>query len=416
MNRNNSDTTNELDKLNKRIYLTFNYPGAVPGSKTLLTGIRGSSSNGSNGSNDSNGRNDSNNNNSSTLYITGFYEPPPGPTGLTGTKASKGPKGPTGITGPKGPKGPTGEKGPTNSTISFFYKGDITGRTGPCSDNSWNILNYPSAPNRTVKATNLYGPQILNCGAVRAVGNYTTVETGSRTIGCLYEGLLDNAKANSKADRRRWISLNPTEDTINTIAHSVDGNLVVGNYDTILTRTGAPSLSKAFIYDIRSQAYHEIVKPNSRSVTAYGIWHNTNENSLYTICGGFSNKGDLPDVGTAYLVDWDNRKKQLSNWREYRYKHSVEAIETHFNGITSDGRGGYNLTGDAVTLSDGPIAFSFNSTEDLWEQIQYPGGVNGVNKSESTITSGNSIHKSTIIGVYLVEGDPTINGYISPIV
>ena len=106
-----------MGKHRERIYLTFNYPGAVPGSKTLLTGIR---------------------NDKEILYITGFYEPP---TTLS------------------------------SQTVSFLYKGDITGKTGPCSDNNYNILNYPSGTGTTVIATNLYGPDILKYWPIKNKNN-----------------------------------------------------------------------------------------------------------------------------------------------------------------------------------------------------------------------------------------------------
>src|SRR5688572_1378545 len=117
-----------MTESNDRIYLKFNYPEAVSGSKTLLTGIRRKGK---------------------VLYITGFYEPP------------------------------------NSETISFFYKGDLSGSVNPCSENSWNILNYPKST-----ATNLYGPLVLDCDNIRAVGNYTTKGV-SGPIGCMYEGELN---------------------------------------------------------------------------------------------------------------------------------------------------------------------------------------------------------------------------------
>lgn len=335
-----------------RIYLTFNYPGALPGGKTLLTGIR---------------------NEGKTLYITGFYQPP---------------------------------ENSGQSVVSFLYKGNTTGKTGPCSENSWNVLNYPSARGRTVKATNLYGPQVLTHNYVRAVGNYTTVELGKKTIACLYEGPLNGSG--------KWITLTPSKDTSNAIAHSVHGNLVVGNYEIEL-------FGKAFIYDIESEQYYEVVKPGAKSITAYGIWHNGDQS--YTICGGFSDLGFDAGVGMAYLVDWDNHTHKLSNWREYQYQQGKkQAIVTHFDGITSDGNGGYNLTGDAVVLRQGPIAFFYtvndeveyvwaedsqtDSQSESWERIQYPGSVS---------TSGNSVSKKIVIGVYSDsnEENASVNGYIS---
>lgn len=341
-----------------RIYLTFNYPNAVSGSKTLLTGIRGEDD-------------------GEILYITGFYEPPSG------------------------------------KTISFLYKGDITGVTGPCSDNSWNLLNYPSSPGVTVNATNLYSPFVVDdCpNIVRVVGNYTTVEAGTQTFGCMYEGPLDGSG--------RWITLKPTLDTINVIAHSTHGDLVVGNYTT------GVGFGRAFIYDVNTHKYHDIIKPEAKSITAYGIWNNGCNS--YTICGGFSNltpgagiKDSAVDrtefdlvagVDAGYLVDWNNKTHKLSNWREYRYNNQKAAI-THFDGITSDERGGYNLTGDATVLPQGNIAFFANvNRHDVakWEQIQFP---------ESVATSGNSVYQNTVIGVYTDSDSvgPAVNGYISLVI
>ena len=322
--------------MTERIYLKFNYPGATPGSKTLLTGIR------------SHGE---------TLYITGFYE--------------------------------------DFETISFLYRGDVSGNiNSPCSHNSYNILDYPSAPGRTVESTNLYGPDILKSG-VRVVGNYTTVEAGTSTIGCMYEGPLNG--------EGKWITLTPSDDTLNTIAHSTMGNLVVGNYDTLLVQ------GKAFIYDVKKQTYHEIVKPYAVSITAYGIWHN--QGHCYTICGSYT---DINQIGVGYLVDWNNKTHEFSNWRDYNYPKSVI---THFDGITSDECGGYNLTGDSFLITGEQIGFfaqvhrhkNCKFSHSKWSEIKYPG---------STATSGNSVDKETVIGVYTDASDlaGAVNGYISVVI
>lgn len=354
-----------MNKHKDRIYLTFNYPGYVPGSKTLLTGIRG---------------------NGKTLYITGFYEPP------------------------------------ESRTISFLYKGDLRGTTGICSNNSWNKLDYPES-----KATNLYGPLILDCDNVRAVGNYTKEETDDKddkvistgnsgailgkesvTIGCMYEGKLDGSG--------KWTILTPTSDTINTIAHSTMGDLVVGNYDTILiqshgTRSDNPlslSQGKAFIYDVKTKKFYNIEKEGTKSITAYGIWHNGGNS--YTICGGLSYDNPDDKLDTGYLVDWNNKTHEFSNWRDYYYADDkIKSLVTHFDGITSDGNGGYNLTGDAITLSEGTIAFFVNINkfnDRIWQEIEFP---------ESMGTSGNSVYKDIVIGVYKDTDDDaaTVNGYIS---
>ena len=339
----------EQRNLRERIYLNFNYPGAVPGGKTLLTGIRGK------------------NNYTScrcvekVLYITGFYTPPD-----------------------------------DSKTISFLYVGDLTGNID-VPENQYYILNYPLS-----KATNLYGPYILKDGNVRIVGNYTTEEGGNRTFGCMYTGCPDRSFG-------KWLQLKPTLDTFNVIAHSTSGDLVVGNYDTVYDPLG-----KAFIYDVKKKVYHKIIKRTVKSITAYGVWHNSG--SSYTICGGYSKLLPLSqsdDLSYGYIVDWNNNTNTLSNWREYQYD-SASTI-THFDGITSDGCSGYNLTGDSIT-DDEEIAFFAHVerdrcghfTEADWSQVQYPG---------SEITSGNSVYEDIVIGVYTLPSDQdgTVNGYISMI-
>jgi hypothetical protein len=334
-----------IEQSSQRKYYTFNYPILVPGGKTLLTGIRGNSSN---------------------YYITGFY------------------------------KYPNNDQQP----VSFLYKGQLNG------NGTWNILNYPSIDGQTVTSTNLYGPNILADDFVRIVGNYT-INQESGAFGCIYEGLLDGYGI--------WITLNPPSEypVLNTIAHSNMGNFVVGNYDTTL------KLGKAFIYDVVTGVYYDIVKKGAISITAYGIWHNGGDS--YTICGGFSDIHS-GNIGAAYLVDWikapllNNSTYKFSGWREYTYGCLPKrSFVTHFNGITSDGCGGYNLTGDQLSSHDNTKAGFFANVKRKsngklaksakWESISYP---------RAFITSGNSVDKDIVIGVYKsTESGQDIDGFIS---
>lgn len=277
--------------------------------------------------------------------------------------------------------------------VPFVYKGPLLG------PGSWNILNYPSSPGVTVLATNLYGPNNGPGNTIQVVGNYTTQETGMSTIGCLYQGPLDGSGT--------WTTLIPPAHSqqstvINTIAHSTHGGIVVGNYDTQLDQ------GKAFIYDINSQVYSEIIKPNAKSITAYGVWHNGN--GIYTIAGGYSNLNIISGVDAGYLVDWNNHTKQLSNWRSFNFDNDpIKAIVTHFDGITSDRNGGYYLTGDWLGVTDGP-EFGFfahvKGNKATWSSVSF---------GPDQITSGNSVYRRAVIGVYTSPDDPlgTVNGYVS---
>jgi len=328
-----------------RSYQTFNYPNAEEGSKTLLTGIRAVE------------------NSKNKVYISGFYEPP--------TDSS-------------------------DPVISFVYKGC------PHGNGSFYSLDYPSEDGLTVVTTNLYGPNNgsnkynIHNNTLQVVGNYTTVESGSSTIGCLYEGQINGEGI--------WTTIIPSPLTsspiLNTICHSNMGGLVVGNYDTILIQ------GQAFIYDIKRRHYYNITKAGAKSITAYGIWYNAN--GTYTICGSYSNLDPVTGVTSGYLVDWDNKFKLLSNWREYSYGNNpVNAIVTHFDGITSDDKGGFYLTGDSVDIKQKSIAFFAhvnNKHEAKWSEIEYPNSIG---------TSGNTVLQTMVLGVYAIDGSETVNGYIS---
>jgi len=309
--------------MDNRIYVTFNYPGTQDGDQTPLTGVR---------------------NKKKELYISGFYHQSNQPA------------------------------------LGFIYKGEI----GQYWDKTrWHTLNVPTIPGRTVKGTNLYGPDILKHGNIRVVGSYNTEES-STMYGCLYEGDLNGSG--------QWSTLTPPK-AINTIAHSTMKGLVVGNY-MIEGDIGA----HAFIYDIKEQKYYNMNKKGATSITAYGIWYNGCDS--YTICGGYSTKG--PDSEIAYLVDWNNKTHKLHNWRKYNYDNT---LITHFEGITTDNKGGYNVVGEAKLVNGELIAFFANINKRVsWEIIKYP---------SSTSTSGNSVYENNVIGVYTTSPSTSVNGYIS---
>jgi hypothetical protein len=329
------------DRAHKRYYKTFNYPDFQTGDKTLLTGIRGVTD-------------------SEKVYISGFYVP--------SVQAD---------------------------TTSFVYKGCA------CGHGKFYDLNYPKVDD-VATITNLYGP---NNGAVEntinVVGNYT-IENVNGTFGCLYQGPLDNTGT--------WTTIVPTplspyDKIINTICHSNMGDLVVGNYDTLLIQ------GKAFIYDMITEKYYNIISADSISITAYGVWHNGGHS--YTICGGYTTN-TLTNV--AYIADWNNETHELSNWQIYQFDNDpVKASITHFDGITKGcGDGKYNLTGDYLKVNGTEeIAFfaKVKRNEDetfdpiaKWSVVAYP---------DEDVTSGNSVYKDVVIGVYSSVGDDSVNGYLS---
>jgi hypothetical protein len=304
-------------------YCTFNYPNSVPGSKTLLTGIRPICND--------------------NVYISGFYE--------------------------------------NVSITSFIYKGDV------CGNGTWHTLKFPNS-----EKTNLYGPNNGLLNNIEVVGDY--VKNGV-SYGCLYQGPLSGIG--------NWTTLKPTSDTLNTIAHSTMGGLVVGNYQTQLDQ------GKAFIYDIITKNYYFITYPDAISITAYGIWHNGGYS--YTICGGLQ-----LDKNSAYIVDWNNKTKELSNWTLYYYNNDSTSLITHFDGISGFPKNCYNesqysLTGDAVNLKGEHAFYAIVNRYNgnflpyaSWTELSFP---------NSLVTSGNSVDKNIVIGVY--DKDDSVNGYICTI-
>jgi hypothetical protein len=284
--------------------------------------------------------------------------------------------------------------GATNSGL--LYVGPIS-----TSGGTWHLLNYPSSAGVTVTSTSLYGPNNGNTsGTVQIVGNYTTAESAGSAIGLLYQGAVDGSGA--------WSTLLPpspdNSSVINTIAHSTMGGLVVGNYDTRLA-TG-----KAFIYDITNNSYINLVKPGAVSITAYGIWYNGG--TSYTIAGGYSD-ANARGITTGYLVDWDSATNTTSHWTSFNYLNEpANSIVSHFEGITTDGNGGYNLAAD-VALASGVAGAAFVNVPRnadgtfgtaSWTNIAYPG---------ANVISANTVYQNNILGVYVPQGSTSVYPYLA---
>ncbi|PIR19984.1 MAG: hypothetical protein COV45_08400 [Deltaproteobacteria bacterium CG11_big_fil_rev_8_21_14_0_20_47_16] len=280
----------------------------------------------------------------------------------------------------------------SGNKVGLLYTGPVSG-TG-----TWQTLNFPSSTGATVSGTELYGPNNgSTSGTVQIVGNYTTTENGSGALGLLYQGATDGSGTWSTLNPQ---SLEPHRSILNTIAHSTMGGFVVGNYDTDLI-TG-----KAFIYDIANDTYYAITKPGAVSITAYGIWYNGG--TSYTIAGGFSNTNS-GGISTAYVVDWDSSTHTTSNWTTYTYNNLASAI-THFEGITTDNNGGYNLVADWVIGNTLGAAFvniprtsngAFGTA--TWTSYAYPG---------ATITSANTIFLNNALGIFQT-GTGISYGYVA---
>lgn len=315
-----------------------------------------------------------------------------GSTFLTGVRGvSGGPSDQVFISGVYTPSGGGGTQG-------LMYQGSITSNTG-----AWYTLNYPGNGGETITSTALYGPDNLGAG-IRVVGSFKT-SAGPADIGVMYEGPVSGIGGT-------WTKLQ-VPGSINTIAHSNYGDLAVGNYDTQLNE------GRAFVYNVTTGTFSDLtfhgITPTSW--TAYGIWQN--QNGSYTIAGGFSLTPSVTGLDQGYIVDYDAATGLSSNFRAYNFGNSpVTSVVSHFDGITSDGHGGFNLTGDWIGVGEpeeGGLGFfahvgrnpDGSFTEAEWLSISYPGEGNGP-------TSGNTVYENYVLGIYVPDGGVQ-QGYVATV-
>ena len=284
----------------------------------------------------------------------------------------------------------------SGGTQGLLYKGPLGKNVG-----EWHLLNFPDTA-----STALYSVDDLGDGQVQAVGSYKTDATGGLDLGCFYQGDLDG--------NGTWIRLDPSElvadendQVLNVIAHSVHGGIVVGNFDTKIYS------GRAFIYNIATGKFLEIVYSDATSVTAYGIWHNGG--TSYTIVGGYSEIGDrdLPaGIAKGLVVDWDSDSEEFANWTSYEYDDQpVKSIFYHFSGIAPYGKDGYALSAWVVD----PAGSGFGARtivkrnkkgefkKGKFTRWTYPGSI---------LTTSDSVWQNWIIGVFNTKDDPTIHGYV----
>lgn len=278
-------------------------------------------------------------------------------------------------------------------TYGLLYEGPLAfnGVAG-----KWHKLVYTEEGVENVVNTSCYGPNNLDDGGVQIVGSYK-VSGDSSTKGFLYEGPVDGSG--------KWITISPNNgDTKMVFVHSVMGGYAVGNYDTEY-RNGF-----AFIYHIETGEFIDISVEGAYSTTLYGIWYNGG--TSYTMAGGCSFDGK-ENLSQAFIVDWDSETKETSNWKMYQYlDQDVKNLVTHFEGITSDGKGGYNLPADWVDLEgnqkpkieEGGAFVNISRNGDgtfsdaKWVKLSFP--LNGV-----LVTSANTAYENNILGIYSLSDD-----------
>ncbi len=283
----------------------------------------------------------------------------------------------------------------TGSTIlgttytAQLYKGPLTG------GGTYYTMSYPSSSGVTAASTNSYSVDNLPNGEVHVVGSYINTQiSATQQQGYIYTGPVIN---------------NPTSgfETINfpgalvTIPHSVMNDLVVGGYQS---QAGA---LHAFIYQISTRQFTQLTVTADRNIaqTAYGIWHNGG--SSYTIAGGYT---DVSGVQQAYILDYDSSNGAIANTAAYTFNNQP-ATKTHFEGITTNGSGGYYLAGSGEMASGVILSALVNITRTsngftsapAWVTVAFPG---------ATTQDSNTVYQNNLLGTYS-PGPLSLNGYVA---
>ena len=298
----------------------------------------------------------------------------------------------------------TGSYGIESVNHGTLYVGPVTG------GGVYYVYDYPGSTESPTAGTNVYSADNGLNGNVQLTGTYT-IESSSIQYGFYYNGPVSNTQSSSNWQTLMFPSTQDpnNSEVLSTVPHSVMGGLIVGNYISKVTA------GNAFIYDITTESYQLVNYPGSRYTSLYGIWSNGGES--YTIAGGYGNGS--PDIkknapGTyAFVADYNRVTKKFSNWTAYTYNNQPSAV-AHFEGITSDGNGGYNLAGSG--LANGTLYVSlinvgrnsdgtFNPTS-VWTNVWYPG---------SSVTTSDTVYQNYVLGVYQESGVSGQSGYVATI-
>lgn len=286
-----------------------------------------------------------------------------------------------------------------------LYVGPVTG------GGVYYVYDYPTSAGITTAGTNVYSADNGVNGNVQLTGTYTKTESANTQIGFYYNGPVTSTPSSAN-----WQTLvfPQSEDpvsspTLGTVPHSIMGGLIVGNYISLATA------GNAFIYDINTQLYSSVSHPGSRYTTLYGVWWNGGDS--YTVAGGYSDLNpDIeknPDGTVAFIADYNRTTKQFTNWTSYTYNNQP-AIASHFEGITSDGNGGYNLAGTGLVHGALHVSFihitrnangTFNPNS-TWIDVLYP---------NSTMTTSDTVYQNYLLGVYQESGVTGQSGYVATI-
>jgi hypothetical protein len=309
------------------------------------------------------------------------------------------------LTGNKIVEGSTG-------TEAFLYHGPLNNTAA----GQFHVLD-PTFAGQTVTTATFYGPDTaiftpgIGLGNVRAVGSYQYAENpaGVFNHGMIYEGPITGIGGtwtevtvpSNGVNVVGGVTLSGT--VANTILHSTQGNLVVGNYD--ISGPGGILLgANGFIYNIATGQYTLMnVNGSYDNLTSlYGIWQNGVGSNTYTIAGGSK---DGTGVNAAFLQTYDASTGEFSNLTFYNGFNKAGGLLTHFENITAV-PGGFNLV---ATTDSGPAfaAITLNTDgtfgEAVWTAIQLPG---------SELLTGNIAFQNVVGGIYNTDSVDNVATYL----
>ena len=333
-------------------------------------------------------------------------------------------------------------QGPINNATTTQGNGSGTWTTMVVPSNA--ALINGSNPSGTYSNTSIYGVHNLGKGHVNLVGSVSQSQAGydalgfpTSTYGFYYEGPITatpNKNAFQVFQAKYPISGRLAD---YTLTHSVDGGLAVGNYNAIDATVDAQPAGRAFIYNPTAKDSEKQIDihlegaDDSLTKTAYGIWHN--QGSSYTIAGGVGRQLDTTRkkimgqsteiLGSAYLIDYDSITGLFSNYKKFVYQptpnQSTPNIESHFEGIWSDGNGLYKLPATVSTLIGANVPASAakaiayrNSTtgsftEAKWELIPF----NSLTGTTPLFTTNDSIFDKASVGAYVPSTSSAASDY-----
>jgi hypothetical protein len=242
------------------------------------------------------------------------------------------------LTGSKTVEGSTG-------TEAYLYHGPLNNTAA----GEFYVLD-PTFAGQTVTTATFYGPDTaiftpgIGLGNVRAVGSYQYAENpaGVFNHGMIYEGPITGIGGtwtevtvpSNGVNVVGGVTISGT--VANTILHSTQGNLVVGNYD--ISGPGGILLgANGFIYNIATGQYTLMnVNGSYDNLTSlYGIWQNGVGSDTYTIAGGSK---DGTGLNAAFLQTYNAATGEFSNLTFYNGFNKAGGLLTHFENITGGSR------------------------------------------------------------------------------